>query len=255
MRRQGECQASPPLAPSPECRRPSASAACFDVDLPCGHCSHGRSLRRHLIHHDGMIGLGAGGVIDCDLDRCIGRRGLHGTLLLPTGDVLTHWCAKSGEVYGAGSSGALDRCCDHVGLSPVRGPSGRATRSSPARQRRPDGSVNILLSGEFTRNREEPRNMARGYRQHPTGRLAGTVQTPPRAAPGQDRPRGRQARQTASTATSRTISAGPRWPPSSAALPCRLQCRSRPGLAAGARSVGAGPRLAVTSRSEAFGTQ
>src|SRR3978361_1470081 len=45
------------------------------------------------------------------------------TLLSPAGDVLTHWCAKPGEVYGAGSSGALDCCCEHVGLSPVRGPS------------------------------------------------------------------------------------------------------------------------------------
>jgi hypothetical protein len=35
------------------------------------------------------------------------------TLLLPAGDVLTHWCVKPGEVYGAGSSGALD-CCTPI---------------------------------------------------------------------------------------------------------------------------------------------
>jgi hypothetical protein len=45
--------------------------------------------------------------------------------MLPAGDVLTHWCVKPGEVYGAGSSCALDCCCEHVGLSPVRGLSGR----------------------------------------------------------------------------------------------------------------------------------
>src|SRR4051812_10401752 len=47
------------------------------------------------------------------------------TLRLPAGDVLTQWCGKPAQVYGAGSSGALECCCEHVGLSPVRGPSGR----------------------------------------------------------------------------------------------------------------------------------
>jgi hypothetical protein len=48
------------------------------------------------------------------------------------GDVLTHWCVKPGDVYGAGSSGALLGCrCGRVGLSAVRRPSGGRRMSRP----------------------------------------------------------------------------------------------------------------------------
>jgi transposase len=46
---------------------------------------------------------------------------------LPAGDSLPDWCVEPGEVYGAGSSGALDCCCEHVGS--VSGQ--RALRSEP----------------------------------------------------------------------------------------------------------------------------
>src|SRR4051812_31937514 len=54
-----------------------------------------------------------------------GSAGRWTTLRSPAGDVLTQWCVKPAQGYDAGSSGALDCCCEHVGLSPVRGPSGR----------------------------------------------------------------------------------------------------------------------------------
>src|SRR4051795_5351296 len=63
------------------------------------------------------------------------------TLLLPAGDVLTHWCVKPGEVYGAGSSGALD-CCRRARGS-VSGQ--RALRSAPDRRRGGVVQVEVLF--------------------------------------------------------------------------------------------------------------
>src|SRR4051794_9584421 len=46
------------------------------------------------------------------------------TLLSPAGDVLTHWCGKPGEVYGAGSSGRLRPI---AGGAPGPGPNDEVT--------------------------------------------------------------------------------------------------------------------------------